>query len=58
MNLARSLSGQIEGYFETAEQTANNIENHLNHNQSLADNISYLNSILENNNRFEECSYN
>ncbi|MBF8437221.1 HD domain-containing protein [Halanaerobiaceae bacterium Z-7014] len=53
MNLARSLSGQIEGYFETAEQTANNIENHLNHNQSLADNISYLNSILENNNRLK-----
>ncbi|MGM0414650.1 MAG: HD domain-containing phosphohydrolase [Bacillota bacterium] len=53
LNLARSLAGQIDSYFEGAEQAANNIENYfinVDHNESLAQNISYLNSLLDNNN--------
>ena len=53
MNLARSLAGQIDGYFEGAEQTANNIVNYLDSNNSMASDIRYLNTLLENNNRLK-----
>ena len=53
MNLARSLAGQIDGYFEGAEQAANNIENYLDKNDSMAQNIDYLNNLLENNDRLK-----